>query len=94
MSNPEAWKKWEGRVDGKFPLRQWLGGSKHSAVFLTERPGQPNQKVAIKLIAADAEADQQLSHWRAASQLSYPHLMRIYGRRALPARRERLSCIW
>jgi TonB family protein len=78
MSNPEEWKKWEGRVDGKFPLRQWLGGSKHSAVFLTERPGQANQKVAIKLIAADAEADQQLSHWRAAAQLSHPHLMRIY----------------
>jgi TonB family protein len=78
MINPEAWKKWEGRVDGKFPLRQWLGGSNHSAVFLTERPGQPNQKVAIKLIAAGAEADQQLSYWRAAAQLSHPHLMRIY----------------
>lgn len=78
MSNPEEWKKWEGRVDGKFPLRQWLGGSDHSAVFLTERPGQPEQKVAIKLIAADADADRQLSRWRAAVQLSHPHLMRIY----------------
>lgn len=78
MSNPEEWKKWEGRVDGKFPLRQWLGGSDHSAVFLTERPGQPEQKFAIKLIAADADADRQLSRWRAAVQLSHPHLMRIY----------------
>ena len=78
MSNPEEWKKWEGRVDGKFPLRQWLGGSDHSAVFLTERPGQPEQKVAIKLIAAEADADRQLSCWRAAVQLSHPHLMRIY----------------
>src|SRR5260370_23944049 len=77
MSNPEAWKKWEGRADGKFPLRQWLGGSEHSAVFLTERPGQ-SQKVAIKLIAADAGADHQLARWRAAAQLSHPHLMRIY----------------
>jgi TonB family protein len=77
MSNPEDWKKWEGRVDGKFPLRQWLGGSEHSAVFLTERPGQ-SEKVAIKLIAADADADRQLAHWRAAAQLSHPHLMRIY----------------
>lgn len=60
-------------------LRQWLGGSEHSAVFLTERPGQPSAKTAIKLIAADgAEADRQLSRWRAASQLSHPHLMRIY----------------
>jgi len=80
MSNPEEWKKWEGRVDGKFPLRHWLGGSEHSAVFLTERPGQPSQKAAIKFIAADdaAEADRQLSRWRAAAQLSHPHLMRIY----------------
>ncbi len=78
MSNPETWKKWEGRADGKFPLRQWLGGSDHSAVFLTERPGQTNQKFAIKLIAADAQADHQLAHWRAAAQLSHPHLMRIY----------------
>jgi TonB family protein len=78
MSNPEDWKKWEGRVDGKFPLRQWLGGSDHSAVFLTERPGQ-SQKVAMKLIAADGVlADRQLARWRAAAQLSHPHLMRIF----------------
>jgi TonB family protein len=78
MSKPEEWVKWEGRVvDGKFPLRQWLGGSDHSAVFLTERPGQ-TQKVAIKLIAADAESDHQLSRWRAAAQLSHPNLMRIF----------------
>jgi TonB family protein len=80
MSNPEDWRKWEGRVDGKFPLRQWLGGSDHSAVFLTERPGQPSQPAAIKFLAADdaAEADRQLSRWRATAQLSHPHLMRIY----------------
>ncbi len=78
MNNPEEWKKWEGRVDGKFPLRQWLGGSEHSAVFLTERTGQPDQKFAIKLIAADAQAERRLSQWRTAAQLSHPHLMRIY----------------
>ncbi|HEX4783253.1 MAG TPA: TonB family protein [Candidatus Sulfotelmatobacter sp.] len=80
MSNPGLWKTWQGRtVDGKFPLRQWLGGSEHSAVFLTERPGQPSTKAVIKLIAAnEAEADRQLSRWRSASQLSHPHLMRIY----------------
>lgn len=78
MSSPEEWKKWEGRVDGKFPLRQWLGGSDHSAVFLTERTGQADQKFAIKLIAADTQADRQLANWRAAAQLSHPHLMRIY----------------
>jgi TonB family protein len=79
MSNPGLWKTWAGRVvDGKFPLRQWLGGSDHSAVFLTERPGQPSSKAAIKLVAADdARSDRQLSRWRAAAQLSHPHLMRI-----------------
>lgn len=79
MSDPGTWKSWEGRsADGKFPLRQWLGGSQHSAVFLTERPGQSG-KAAIKLIAADpATADQQLSRWRVAAQLSNPHLMRLY----------------
>jgi len=80
MSNPGDWKTREGQVvGGKFPLRQWLGGSEHSAVFLTERPGQPSANAAIKLIAADgAVADRQLSRWRIAAQLSHPHLMRIY----------------
>ncbi len=80
MSNPGLWKTWQGRiVDGKFPLRQWLGGSEHSAVFLTERPGHPSSRAALKLIAADgAEAERQLARWRSASQLSHHHLMRIY----------------
>jgi TonB family protein len=80
MSNPGDWKRWEGQVvGGKFSLRQWLGGSEHSAVFLTQQPGQPSANAAIKLIAADgAVADRQLSRWRAAAQLSHPHLMRIY----------------
>src|ERR1700686_2586851 len=80
MSNPGVWKTWEGRVvDGKFPLRQWLGGSDYSAVFLTELPGLPSSKAAIKLIAADgAAADRQLSRWRAAVQLSHPNLIGIY----------------
>ena len=65
MSSAEVWKTWEGRViDGKFPLRQWLSGSDHSAVFLTERPGQLSQKFALKLIPADAgDADRQLARW-------------------------------
>ncbi len=79
MSSSEVWKTWEGRVvDGKFPLRKWLGGSEHSAVFLTEYKGQGSQKAAIKLIPADAgDADRQLARWRAAAQVSHPHLIRI-----------------
>jgi len=79
MGNVESWRAWEGRVvDGKFPLRQYLGGSDHSAVFQTERPGQPPQKAAIKLIAAEPDAATQLSRWRAAAQLSHPNLIRIF----------------
>jgi hypothetical protein len=32
----EAWKTWEGQVVDGFLLRQYLGGSDHSAVYLTE----------------------------------------------------------
>lgn len=80
MSSAEVWKSWEGRViEQKFPLRQWLGGSDHSAVFLTERAEAPSQKFAIKLIPADAgDADCQLARWRAAAKLAHPHLIRIF----------------
>jgi TonB family protein len=79
MSNPESWKSWEGGVvGGKFPLRQWLGGSDHSAVFLTDRHGHTDQKAAIKLIAEiPAESERQRARWRAAAQLSHPNLIRI-----------------
>src|SRR5216684_4657394 len=89
MSTPTAvWKRWEGRViDGKFPLRQWLGGSDHSAVFLTERSGG-SQKAAIKLVPAQDgsqehfDATAHLSRWAGAARLSRPHLIRLfeYGR--------------
>jgi TonB family protein len=73
----EAWKQWQGQVvDGKFPLRQYLGGSEYSAVFLTER-GEPTQKAAIKFIQVDA-AELQLSRWKRAAQLSHPHLLRVF----------------
>jgi TonB family protein len=83
MASAETRRVWEGRVvAGKFPLCEWLGGSEHGAVFLTEwkeRASQVSQKAAIKLIAADAtDADRQLSHWRAAAQLTHPHLIRIF----------------
>ena len=77
MNNTEAWKTWEGRtVDGKFPLRRWLGGSDHSAVFLTDLGG--SQKAVIKLIAASLNSDRQLSRWAIAAKLSHPHLIRLF----------------
>ena len=61
------WKQWEGQiVNGSFPLRQYLGGSDHSAVFLTERRGREPQRAAIKLIAVDP-ANTAKSSWRAGS---------------------------
>jgi TonB family protein len=80
MTKTELWKNWEGRVaDEKFPLRKWLGGSDHSAVFQTERSGETSQKAAIKLIAAGANADRQLALWRAVAKLSHPHLLPIFN---------------
>jgi len=83
MSKHETWKSWEGRVaDGKFPLRQFLGGSEHSAVFLTELPGPGAEKAALKLIDPQlidpkiADVDRELSRLRATASLSHPHLIR------------------
>ena len=71
-------KRWEGQlVDGRFPLRQYLGGSEHSAVFLTE--WGRGQNAAIKLIPLDpATADPQLARWKQAAGFSHPHLLRIF----------------
>jgi TonB family protein len=76
----DAWKQWEGQVvDGKFHLRQYLGGCENSAVFLTELGGREPQKAAIKLIPAPPEkADLQLSLWELAAKLSHPHLIRLF----------------
>ncbi|HYL11375.1 MAG TPA: TonB family protein [Candidatus Acidoferrales bacterium] len=75
----ESWKQWEGQVvGGEFPLRQYLGGSDHSAVYLTEAGGPTPQKATIKLIAADpGTAELQISRWNLALKLSHPHLLRI-----------------
>jgi TonB family protein len=75
----ESWKQWEGQVvDAKFPLSRYLGGSEHSAVFLTERSAPP-QKAAIKFIQVDEpDAELQLFRWKHAAKLSHPHLLRIF----------------
>ncbi len=78
MSRPVSWKRWEGRsVAGKYPLRQWVGGSDHSAVFLTERPG--GARAAIKLVPVEpAGAEQELTRIHATTRLSHPNLIRIF----------------
>ena len=75
----ETPKAWEGQiVEGIFPLRKYLGGSDHSAVFLTEYAEAELDKAAIKLVPAErATADLQLTTWRFAAQLAHPNLMRL-----------------
>jgi TonB family protein len=80
MNTAAVQKNWEGQlVDGRFPLLQWLGGSEHSAVFLTELRGQESRKAAIKLIPADAgTAETRISRWEMTIGLSHPHLIRLF----------------
>jgi TonB family protein len=75
----DAWKQWEGEVaDGRFPLRQYLGGTDRGAVFLTEYADPKPRKAAIKIVVADAQnANAQLARWERAASLSHPHLLRI-----------------
>ena len=76
----EACRHWEGQVvDGKFLLREYLGGSDCTAVFLTDHPDAESRKAAIKLISENSEnAEWQLSQWQAVAGLSHPHLLRIF----------------
>jgi TonB family protein len=77
----DTWKRWEGQViNGKFPLRQYLGGSERCAVFLTElHEGELLVNAAIKVIPADGEnRELQLSRWQQVAELSHPHLIPLY----------------
>jgi eukaryotic-like serine/threonine-protein kinase len=78
-STLQSWRQRERQViDGQFPLRQYLGGSDHSAVFATERGKPQPKKVAIKLVPASAAAEGQLARWQAAAKLSHPNLLRLF----------------
>jgi TonB family protein len=77
----EMQKKWVGStVDGRFSLQSYLGGSDHSAVFLTSRQDAAgnSHNAAIKLIPAAANADAQLQNWQQTSELSHPNLIRVF----------------
>src|ERR1700719_3456318 len=79
---PDGWKNWEGQVvNEEFPLLRYVGGSEHSAVFLSKRADREPHEVAIKLILADAgDPELQLSWWELAARLSHPHLLRLFQR--------------
>src|SRR5580698_7952557 len=74
----EPWPRWEGEViNGQYPLLRLLDGSPHSAVFATRATGQEAPAAAIKIVPIERVTLAQLSHWRAAADLSQPHLLRL-----------------
>jgi TonB family protein len=76
----EAWEQWHGEiVDGQYRLRQFLGGSDHSAVFVAERTSN-NERVALKFIPAHpATAKQDLARYDRAAKLNHPNLAKVFG---------------
>ena len=75
----KTWKRWEGQVvNGALPLLRYLGGSEHSAVFLTERVGGAPRKAAIKIIPATADGEEQLLRWKQSAKLAHPSLIRLF----------------
>jgi TonB family protein len=75
----ESSKQWVGQVvDEKFLLEQYLGGTDHSAVFLTHLR-EPASQAAIKVVLVDpGSAESQLARWRVAAKLSHPNLLRVF----------------
>src|SRR5277367_2082453 len=71
----DLWKRWEGFVaDNRYTLRQFLGNTGHSAVFLTSLTGP-----VIKFISAEIpDPSYQLSAWKRATQISHPNLLHLY----------------
>jgi serine/threonine protein kinase len=76
----DAWTQWESQVvNGVYPLRRFLGGSNHSAVFLTEYRAENIANAAIKFVPADTlQAQAQLVQWGTAITLSHRHLVRLF----------------
>jgi TonB family protein len=76
----EDWVQWQGHIiNGEFQLGEYLGGSEHSAVFLTELSDAEPQKVAIKFIFAHSpDAELRFARWKMAAKLSHPRLIRIF----------------
>ena len=79
MNIAEIGKAWEGRiVDARLPLRQWLGSSDHSSVYLTEIAGPGSPKAVVKIFPADFfDAGRQLARWRTLTQLNNAALLRL-----------------
>jgi len=75
----DFWKRCEGRVvEQKYPLKEFLGGTPSSGVFLTAHSGAPAGKAVIKFILAHpGTAKLHLSRWARAARLSHPNLLQL-----------------
>src|SRR5579883_3673017 len=71
------WNRYEGQLaGGAYLLRQYLGGSGESGVFLTDH-GQKH--AAIKFIpATSTNPEVQLLRWNEAAKIAHPNLLQIY----------------
>src|SRR4051794_37228251 len=74
----ENWKQWQGHnvADG-IPLKEYLGGSETTAVYLTSYGA--HEKAAVKLFAGGPDLDSRLASLRAAAKLSHPSLLKIFA---------------
>ena len=92
------WAKLETHVvNGAFPLERCIGSTARSAVFLTHATRHAPSAIALKLVPFDPlTGESQLARWRAAAEVSHPHLLRLFevgdceldGERYLYARME------
>ncbi|HVM75759.1 MAG TPA: protein kinase [Candidatus Saccharimonadales bacterium] len=75
----EMWKRWEGQlIDHKYRLVSLIGSTGHSVVFQAEYGSPEPRKATVKFVSADTpNAEQLLSVWHDAAQLSHPNLQRI-----------------
>jgi TonB family protein len=73
----ENWKQFVGQtVAEEIRLREFLGGSEHSAVFLADYPCRNPKAATIKLVAEDTPcAERQARSWKLASTVSHPNLI-------------------
>ncbi len=73
------WKECEGQyVENRFPLRQFLTSTRHSAIFLTEIAKPETLKAVVKFISADIPSpDEQLAVWNEAKHLDHPNIIRV-----------------
>jgi TonB family protein len=74
------WEQLVGQVvDEAFPLRECLGASEDSALFLTEFQDPDARTAVIRLLLADGQdANLRFSRWERAAKLSHPNLIRIF----------------